>query len=344
MIPFREKIFENRLILFIILLYALYQLFVNLPLTIINYAGHVGVKWISELSLRLSLLQIPLFYFFLFNGVKTERLLLLFTITSVLLIIFGIYNYFQGQYIITNTGEIRTLSGIASIFFVITIFNHTKLLGANKNNLLLVVLMLFGVVLTVHRSVYLTLIITILIYIWIKYRGFGKIKIFLQSSALLMIIFSLLFLIPGVSELFFSRAQTIFDIRDGNYYDRALKNTLAFEMFLDNPINGTNLTGFYYNPAAVKAEEYWRPHNVIFEILPTQGIIGLFFIILIFSLIFRVAWRNINDRFTEMSFIVLIYYILLSLSNASFFYNSCTNVLTFFSALILWRNKVLKTQ
>jgi len=98
-----------------------------------------------------------------------------------------------------------------------------------------------------------------------------------------------------------------------------LKNIIAFETFLKNPINGTYLTGFYYDFAAVREEFYWRPHNFVIKILSTQGIVGILFIFTIFEIILKIAWNNINDRLSELSFFILIYYILIALKNASFF-------------------------
>lgn len=341
-IPFNEKVIENKYLLFVILFYALYQIVFNLPMTLSEYAGHIGLKYISELSLRLSLLQIPLFYWFLFPYFDNDKLIKLFHLTSLLMIVFGIYNYTQGQFNLTNTGEIRILSGVTSIYFVITILDNLKLFGAKKNNIIIIILMIFGIILTVHRSVYLTLIIVLLIYIVSRKKGFEKFGTVFKVSFLFIIIMSVLLLIPGVMELFVSRTSNIFIPQDGNYYDRYMKNILAFEMFLKHKINGTYLSGYYYDVATVSEEFFWRPHNFIFEILATQGIVGMLFVSTIFFKIMRISWINRNDRLSELSFFVLLYYVLISLTNATFFYNSCTVVLTFFSALILWRNKVLK--
>lgn len=338
-----EKINENKYILIGIYLYCVYQLAVNLPLSFLEYENIDPIKYFSQISNRFFFLLVPMFYFYLVAEKTYKFIFYVFHLATFALIIIGFYNYSQGVIIETNTGEIRIVTVVATLFFFGSMVDGLVLFGAEKNKILLIFTVFLGVLISAHRSVYMVVALILFYAFFISSEGENKTKTTIMAILAVPIIILLLSQIPFVSEIFISRAEYSFDVGDQNYQDRMLKNLLAFNTFLDNPINGTKLSGYYYPAGLVSDDFFWIPHNFILDILPTQGVVGLFLIVAFILIpLLKLGYKNRFDNISRMAFMVIIYYIVISLFNATFFTNSCVVVFAVFAAIILKRNEEIQ--
>ncbi|MFA5012844.1 MAG: O-antigen ligase family protein [Ignavibacteria bacterium] len=340
-----EKYNENKYILIGIYFYCVYQLAVVLPLSYLEYESMDPIKYFSQISNRFFFLLIPMFYFYLASEKTYKFIFYIFLIATLAFIITGFYNYSQGIIIETNTGEIRIVTVVATLFFFVTLTDGIALFGAEKNKIIIIFITLLGILISAHRSVYMVVALMLFIAFFISNRESNKTRTTILAILAIPIVILLLGQIPFVSDIFLSRAEYSFDMGDQNYQDRLLKNLLAFNTFLDNPINGTKLSGYYYPAGLVSDEFFWIPHNFILDILPTQGIIGLFLIVTFILLpLLRLGYKNRFDSITKKAYMVILFYLIISLFNATFFTNSCVVVFAIFASIILKRNEELQLE
>ncbi|MFA7361209.1 MAG: O-antigen ligase family protein [Candidatus Kapaibacterium sp.] len=303
------------------------------------------IKYFSQISNRYFFLLIPMFYFYLASEKTYKFIFYVFLIATISFIVAGFYNYSQGIIIETNTGEIRIVTVVATLFFFGTLTDGLVLFGAGKNKIILIFITLLGILISAHRSVYLVVALMLFFAFFISSQGTNKTRTTIMAILAIPLILLLLSQIPFVSEIFLSRAEYSFDVGDQNYQDRLLKNLLAFNTFLDNPINGTKLSGYYYPAGLVSDDFFWIPHNFILDILPTQGIVGLFLIVtFILVPLLRLGHKNRHDGVTKKAYMVVLFYVIISLFNATFFTNSCVVVFAIFSSIILKRNEELQLE
>ncbi len=340
-----ERYSDNKYILIGIYFYCVYQLAVVLPLSYLEYESMDPIKYFSQISNRFFFLLIPMFYFYLASEKTYKFIFYIFLIASISFIAAGFYNYSQGIIIETNTGEIRIVTVVATLFFFVTLTDGIALFGAEKNKISLILITLFGILISAHRSVYMVVALMLFIAFFISNRETNKTRTTILAILAIPVIILLLGQIPFISDIFISRAEYSFDMGDQNYQDRLLKNLLAFNTFLDNPINGTKLSGYYYPAGLVSEDFFWIPHNFILDILPTQGIIGLFLIIaFILVPLLRLGHKNRHDSVTKKAYMVILFYLIISLFNATFFTNSCVVVFATFASIILKRNEELRLE
>jgi len=340
-----ERNNENKYILIGIYFYCIYQLAVILPLSYLEYESMDPIKYFSQISNRYFFLLIPMFYFYLASEKTYKFIFYVFLIATISFIVAGFYNYSQGIIIETNTGEIRIVTVVATLFFFGTLTDGLVLFGAGKNKIILIFITLLGILISAHRSVYLVVALMLFFAFFISSQGTNKTRTTIMAILAIPLILLLLSQIPFVSEIFLSRAEYSFDVGDQNYQDRLLKNLLAFNTFLDNPINGTKLSGYYYPAGLVSDDFFWIPHNFILDILPTQGIVGLFLIVtFILVPLLRLGHKNRHDGVTKKAYMVVLFYVIISLFNATFFTNSCVVVFAIFSSIILKRNEELQLE
>jgi O-antigen ligase len=336
----KENNKDNKFILWGIYLYCFYQILVNLPISFVEYPEMERIKYFSQLSFRFFFLLIPVFYFYLMEEKKYNSVFRMFHFMTLLLILAGIYKYTQDIYFETNTGSVRIVNVIASLYFMVTLTDSFILFGARKNRFGIAAIAILGMLLTGHRSVYLTVFLLLIGSIFIATSKAGRGKTAILTLIVISVVILLFAQIPFLSDIFVKRAEYTFDTDDANYQDRTTKNMLALATFVQNPLNGTNLSGYYYPAGEVEEEFFWVPHNFIFDIMATQGLTGLILILggIIIPII-RIGIRNKHDPVTKKALFIVFYYLIISLANATFFTNSCTLVLVTFSAIILTRNK-----
>ncbi len=338
---------ENKKLIKIIIYYTMYQILVILPLSYIQFGLKPG-EIFYQIIPRMYFLLIPFIYWFvvpLYKNINTPIKVIAYS--SVPLLILSLYNYINGIYMVTNTGELRLVSGVAAIIFVFTLVTSFSIFSHTKNNVALIAVSLIGLVFVNHRSAYLMLGFVLILSIFISVINTQKNKIkFSRIGASFVIIILLLIplsQIPLIKENFTGRIMTAFDVEDPNARDRMMRWGLSFAYFLENPVNGSMLMNTYYAVDEFRREQdLYPPHNFIFEILSTQGIVGLLFISFTLYNILRIGYRNKSDPISIQMLLILIFYILYSLLNVTFLNTWNLLVLVFSSAIILARNKQLE--
>jgi O-antigen ligase len=339
----KSNVDPNKFVIKLIAYYSLYQVLILLPIS--YFESDIAIyNLFRNLMQRLFFLLIPFIYWFVLPNYKYIKTPINWVAySSILLLILSFYNYVNGIYTVTNTGELRLVAGVAAMLFVFTLVTSFSLFSRNKNNLILISVALIGLVFVNHRSAYLMLGILFFLSIIISMVNTKRIKFKFSKVVVSVIIIILLVIplsqIPLIKENFTGRIASSFDTTDPNALDRMMRWGLSFSYFLDNPINGSKLENKYYADDEM-LKEFYEPHNFVFEILSTQGIVGFIFISLILFYILIVGYRNKNDNITYQMFLVVIFYILYSLVNVTILNSWNILILVFSSAVILYRNKL----
>lgn len=339
----KETNIHNRLIIKIIFIYVIYQVAIIFPLSV--YEANLPLTHlVRNLLPRLFLLLIPFLYWFVIPSFKNNNTPIKWiNYSSILLFIIAIYNYTTNTIMITSTGDLRLISGVAAIMFAFTLVTNISLFGANKNNIFYIIISLLGLIFVNHRAAYLGIGFIIILSFFFSLLSNLNFKKIIYS----LLIFSFLFIvslnIKYVQENFYSRIAASFDYEDHTARDRLIRWGLSFNYFLDNPINGSKLENKYYADDEMLRELY-PPHNFIFEILATQGIIGFIFVALLLFYILKLGYINKVDSLSYQMFFVIIFYIFYALLNVTFLNQWNIMILVLPSAMILYRNKLLSNK
>jgi len=148
----------------------------------------------------------------------------------------------------------------------------------------------------------------------------------------------LIWQVPVLRDNFFSRVATSTDLSDPNAEVRMSRWVLAASYFLDNPVNGSMLRNEYYDSSFLFD---MPPHNWVFEVLPTQGLVGLLFYVAIFYLVLGAGMKNKSDPLTWQMTLLIIFYLAFCMANANFLVKWNIHMLAYPCAVILYRNRVL---
>jgi len=336
----------NKYVIKMIVLYTLYQIIVILPLTYIESNLTIGDLYWSIMP-RLYFLLIPFIYWFVLPSYNNPKVPINWiAYSSIILVILILYNYSNGIYSLTNTGELRLVSGTAAMLFAFTLITKFSLFSHDKNNPLLIAISMIGFVFVNHRSAYIMLGVILLLSIFIGLISANTRKLILGKVFVSLIIILLLLItlsqIPMIRDNFIGRVESSFDVEDKNAVDRMTRWEYSFNYFLENPINGSKLENKFYADNE-ELSEFYAPHNFVFEILSTQGIVGFIFISLILFNILKIGYRNKNDNISNQMFLVVIFYILFSLMNVTILNSWNILILVFSSAVILYRNNQLRS-
>lgn len=125
------------------------------------------------------------------------------------------------------------------------------------------------------------------------------------------------------------------DLSDGAISTRLHIYKNSFELFLQNPIVGRGLGGYYDNALFQFTRGLKYPHNIVIEYAIELGTLGLIFIAVVLSIIFKSVLK-IN---TVLSFIFL-YFILLSMFSYSIPFQ--TGMFSFIAFVALNEKNIMK--
>lgn len=336
----KEENKPNKEILKIIFLYIAYQILILFPISYF-YKGLALGTIIPELIKRFSFLLIPFIYWFVLPSFKSSNSTIRWiNYTSIALFIIAIYNFSTDTIVLTSTGELRIISGVAAIIFTFTLITNLSFLGAQKNNIFYIIISLLGLVFVNHRSAYLGLALILFIALYITLFYSFNLRKLLYSSVLLILLLIPLSRITYIQENFFSRVAASFDVEDPNARDRMMRWGMSFGYFLSNPVMGSVLENKYYSDDDFMRQIY-PPHNFIFEILATQGLIGFIFIFVIMFYIYKVFIKNKHDYISLQMFYFITFYLFYAFFNVTFFNSWNVLMLMLCSSIILYRNKLL---
>jgi len=220
----------------------------------------------------------------------------------------------------------------AMVFFV-NLFPQKRRIS----NYFFVVLSSLGIIFANHRSAYTCLLLTTAIGAWLFKKAESRIKIVVLLIATTASIFLLFSQNLSIWDNFTQRLSSL-NLQDENVQVRLEGWDLALERFREGPINGSLLSNEYYQPSYY---DQIPPHGFIFEILPTQGIVGLAFWIYLFIASLAIGYRNRYDEVSLQMFLTLLFYISFSLFNATLLNEWSVLILILAISIILYRNKIL---
>lgn len=167
----------------------------------------------------------------------------------------------------------------------------------------------------------------------------NKAKTIVQLTIILLLIIIPLSQIPFIADNFWGRVTSSFTTNDPNAESRFVQYEMAWDYFKSNPINGSMINNkFYFDDS----KNIIPPHSFLFQLLATQGLVGFAAHILILSLILYIGYKNRRDSYSFQMFLMIVYYIIFTLLNENFYSTSNILVLSFASALILYRNRCIQ--
>jgi O-antigen ligase len=343
-LPFLAKILNKKAVdkvdatIKVILYYSIYQLVFILPATFITTG--LSFRFLVEALLpRLYFLLIPFFLFYVLPYLREEKIIRWLNISTIVLVLLAQYNFFQGIYSYTNTGEYRIIAGISALVFTFSIITGFYFFSNNKSKLIYVIFAIIGLVFANHRTAYVGIVFIMLIALYFKMKDKGQ-----RVYGVLSLIFFIILIVlitsntPILRDTFFTRAASSFDIYDNTAQDRFINWIRAWFYFLENPLNGSMLENKFYLDQHMAS---YPPHNFIFELLATQGIIGFMFIAVILYKVIKIGFCNRRDNIIFQMTLMVIYYVFYSLFNVTFLNAWSILILTLSTAIILYRSKIL---
>lgn len=334
----RDEIGLRKKIIGFIFVYFVYQVIIILPLSYLDKMGSVR-DIVFALVPRFALLLIPFFFWFVLPAFKKpEKLLNWFNLSAIFLVLGAYLNYRSGSVYATNTGQIRMLSaGSVAIFglsFIINFFKSKRSFW----NYLYIALSLLGLIAANYRAAYVFLFLVVLIGVWIMGKTGSRLKTFIMS---ILVIATILFSFAQngvVWSSFYQRIESI-NLQDENAQVRFEYWRQAYDRFTDSPLNGSMAQGEYYRSMYVS--DYPAPHNFVFEILPTQGVVGLLFILYLLTTSIVIGIRNRRDEMSLQMLLSLTFYVLFSTFNPIFLNPWVMPVLIVTVSVLLYRDKAL---
>lgn len=330
--------FHNRLFITAVIGLFLYQLIIVAP---VLFAQGVSFKEIAYAVFRKSyFLVIPFFYYFLFpNFKKNSTPILIINLSGTVLLLLYIYNYFNGIIDHTSTGEVRIASGASTILFAFMLITNFSLFSQHKNNFFFLIISLLGLIFANHKSAYLGVFILTLFSLINLNRIKNKFRIALQVSILLILIIVPLTQIPFIADNFWGRVTSSFTTDDPNADSRFEQYEMAWEFFIQHPLNGSMInTKFYFDESMNNIP----PHSFIFQLLATQGITGFVIHTFLISLIIYISYKNRRDSYSFQMFLLILFYLVFTLLNENFYSSRNIMIFNFAAALILYRNKCIE--
>jgi len=331
----KDEVGQIRRFIQIIFAYVLYQIIIIAPLSYLD--GLISITGLAQAILfRMTILLIPFFLWFVLPRFKKiERVFSLINLSSLVLLAIAVINYNRGNYLLTNTGQIRLLWGGAVLIFAMVFFTNFFHKKKQFVHYFYIIASLLGVVFTNHRSAYIPLFLVILVGIWLFDQTRSRLK---TATISLLIILSALFIFAqnGLIWENFTKRLASTNLQDENLQERIRGWQLSYEHFKDSPINGSMLKDEYYRPIHY---DQMQPHGFIFELLPTQGIIGLLFYLYLLSHALIVAYKNRRDEVSLQMFLSLLFYILYSMFNVCLLNTWNMLILILAVSAILYRDK-----
>jgi O-antigen ligase len=328
----------NRFLLQLILVYLIFNIFVLVPWSIIDGVRLPTVFRI--LSPRLALIQIPFFFLLLQEETQREGLFRHINFLILALFLLALFRLATGQIGHTSTGELRLFwGGVALVFGFGASLNFFRKLNY-PTRLFAGVASVFGIITINHRSGYLALFVAGILGILFIRKRLNYLFILLYSSAALLIV--LYFTAPVVFFDMLTRLSLVSDLTEGNAVDRLQRWQLAWMYFKTNWLLGSKLSGQMYLMALERSSP---PHNFLLEVLTREGVVGLFFYLIILLKGIMLGFRNSLYSSTTLSLsISLIFYLTFCLFNTNFLHPNNVLFMTLPLAAIMAIDNILTKQ
>lgn len=337
-----KKISLNNVVLLIVYFYCIYQgVFINWLAK--EETGMVIQEVVLKNSARLIFMVIPFFYFFVLPTFKDSTIPIKWiNVSSVFLMLVILYNFtITGHVSHTDEGTLRLAAGEVAVIFVFGLVTSLGYFSGFKNNFIFIGTALFGIVAANHKSGYLAVALIGFINIFnlkIKNQKFQKLVTTFAVMMVLFIPFSQTEQGEKLIDTFVISLSASTDFESEAVRLRKERWELAWQCFEAKPLNGTMLHDKHYLYSF--ADDH-TPHNFIYSILASQGVMGFGTIILILLSTFWIVFKNRADKITWQMFLLIMFYLFFAYANVVFFNEACYFMLPFSIAMILHRNKIL---
>ena len=331
---------ENNSLIQIMIAYSLYNFLIILPLSY-TLKLETPQALITYSFLNSMIILVPFFLWYVLPAFKkTKDLFYWVDIGVVFMLIFAIRNFLTGNMYVMRSGHVRLLTAVAAMPFAMVLVNHFFKNKRNVLDLALIAGSLLGIILINFRSaIYFTAVIIVLGSFMLFRKNFTKKKV----TASILILFSIVFALAQnrmFRENFLSRVEER-SLTDPSMLKRYEGWELALESFSDHPIMGSMQRYGYYRTVF---RDETQPHGFVFEILPTEGIIGLVFYLYVLWTLLRISLKNRDDTLSAKMFLIMLFYVLFSSLNVTLLNRLNFLIFVLTSAIILQRNNVLEAK
>lgn len=337
-----KNIWLNNIVLFFIFFYCIYQgVLINWLAK--NETGMVIQEVVLKNLPRQIFMIVPFFYFFVLPSLKDSTAAIKWVNISSIFLLGVIFINFTiiGDVSHTDEGTLRLATGEVAVIFTFVLVTSMGYFSGFKNNFVLIITALIGIIAANHKSGYLAVAV-------VGFINMFNLKIKNQKLQKLTITFAIMMIavIPLSQTEQFSKLMDTFlislsastDFESEAVQLRKERWERAWETFEAYPVNGTMLHDRHYLYSFADSH---TPHNFVYSILASQGAVGFGTIILILLSTFGIVFKNRGDRITWQMFLLIMFYVIYAYANVVFFNEVCYFMLPFCIAMILHRNKLL---
>lgn len=350
-------IFSSPITISVILLFF-WNLFMGLLSYQKGYKLQNVLRWVSIEAFMIIVIITP----FIKNiNIKKHQFFNYTILLGVTLSIFAIIRYtITDQLEITSSGTVRTLLGNTVVLFILPlcyVLFYSSYWHKHKISSLCIVFLLFiGIHFTGHRSGYIVFLFILMMYILtlvvnnIKYFWIP----FLCAALFFFLILIGLYVDSGpgkspISDMFLRASDTL-NLENETTLDRLAKWKISYKIMREKPILGLARlpvftdTVYEYNQSHLKSfDELDRaPHNIFFNKMIHEGLLGTTILIIFFFVIFKQFAKIIS---TERSYAKFSKYYLLAFLIFSFFntpFSDSQGKIYFFIFLAFLNSEILK--
>jgi len=271
---------------------------------------------VDYFALRFQVLMIPFLYWFVLPSFrKNDSAIKLLCYSSLIPLGSAMFDLSRGIVGHTDNGELRLLWGGVSLLYAFVLITNLRFFSHTKTNFFLAVVAGVGLTLANHRSAYLVIAFLIIVVLLVSNRGSSRLPGITSLGIGVLLVVAVLISVPSLWESFLSRLSTSLDTNDINAVGRLSRWELSWTFFLSNPLNGSMLSYQYYG---VQLRDNFPPHNFVFELLTTEGVVGTMFYLLLIFWIARIAFSHRWDQTMWQMFLAIIFYVGFCLFNTNF--------------------------
>lgn len=324
----------TRLELAAILLIVAYVAYELLVVVAFGVAGGLNpIAMLRAVSPRLSVVLLPVLYALLRGGVRPEVFVRAVTIVGVAVAVVVIARYF----VIGPIGGVSALGfrlreawGGSVLLFGWLLLSAITLRKNTLVSLGLSLLAVLAMALANHRSGYVALLAALLFYVAANRRRSGK-ALLIASLAAVGVIAVISFM-PVVSQSAVYSARTMFSVdADINTQDRVVSSVAAWRDFSRRPFGDVA-----WHPTDNYTVGRWDAHNVVFQVLAAEGLVGFFLHTALWGVIFLAAFRHRRaDALLRFSSAYMVFYLTFCLFNTNFYAPENAVLLTGVGAVVL---------
>jgi len=312
----RELVPANRYVIWICAAYIVYQLLVVLPVAVFAHDMRL-IDVLKDQEPRLAVLYIPFFYSVALRCLKPATIVAVFDVAALVLVlwVFTRYAATGGQgYWDGSLYRLRAVWGGASLAFAWLLFSSLFYWPLRPWRLAFGALALGGIVLANHRSGILALAVALTAQ-GVVLRGVFK-RVLAMAAVVIVISVGVYMASPFVrSSVAYSLRTLVDPSADINASDRVERSVLGLAYFAHHPFGDYIWNQRYYLVSL--GDRDFAPHNMVIQLLATQGAIATLLLMALIVGALVIAWRNRASRLSAVMFAYLTYYAVFCLFNTN---------------------------